>query len=54
MQNIGSIIDKLNFNKESLMYSFASWKELAKQYIEKKYANNKIEYFKILEELGLM
>jgi len=53
-KNINNILENLQINQEKLAYSFESWKDLAKDYIEKKYPQNKWEYFKILEELDLM
>jgi len=53
-KKLGNILNELDLNQEKLQHSFNSWKELAKQYIEKKYPNNKEEYFKILEELNLI
>ncbi len=53
-KNINNILESLQIDKEKLAYSFESWKDLAKDYITKKYPQEKWEYFKILEELGLI
>ena len=53
-KTIWNIINELEINHEKLGYSFESWKQLSKDFIEKKYPEKKSEYFKILEELDLM
>ena len=53
-KKLWNILNELEINQEKLAYSFNSWKELAKQYIEKKYPNHKEEYFQILQELDLI
>lgn len=53
-RSLGNILNELEVNAEKLSYSFESWKNLAKNYIEKKYPESKSEYFKILSELDLM
>ncbi len=53
-KTIGNILNEIELNHEKLGYSFESWKQLSKEFIEKKYPEKKTEYFKILEELELM
>ena len=53
IKNIEKIVENLKIDREKLSYSFESWKELAKSYIEKKYPEKKEEYLKIMEELGI-
>lgn len=53
-KNINNIINDLEVNQDKLSSSFQSWKEFAKDYIEKKYPESKEKYFKILEELDLI
>lgn len=53
-KNIENILNELKTNKENLSYSIESWKQLVKEYIEKKYPDKKEEYFKILEELEII
>lgn len=53
-KTIWNIINELEINHEKLGYSFESWKQLSKDFIEKKYPEKKSEYFKILEDLDLM
>jgi len=53
-KTINNILNQIETDKEKLAYSFESWKDLAKDYISKKYPENKEKYMKILEELGLI
>jgi len=53
-KNINNILQDLEINQDNLSSSFQSWKELTKNYIERKYPKNKEKYFKILEELELI
>jgi len=53
-KNINNILESLQADKNKLAYSFESWKNLAKEYIEKKYPDKKEKYMKILEELDLV
>jgi len=53
-KTIWNILNELEINHEKLGYSFESWKQLAKDFIEKKYPEKKTEYFKVLEELDLV
>ncbi len=52
-RKLGNIIDELEINQEKLSYSFLSWKELAQEYIKKKYPDNYQEYFNELKNLNL-
>jgi len=47
-------LNEIELNHEKLGYSFESWKQLAEEFIEKKYPDKKVEYFKVLEELDLL
>jgi len=53
-KTIWNILNEIELNHEKLGYSFESWKQLAEEFIEKKYPDKKEEYFKILEELDLL
>jgi len=53
-KTIWNILNEIELNHEKLGYSFESWKQLSKEFIEKKYSDKKTEYFKVLEELDLL
>jgi len=53
-KTIWNILNELELNHENLAYSFESWKQLSKSFIEQKYPERKTEYFKILSELDLI
>lgn len=53
-KSLWNILNELEIDSEKISYSFDSWKNLAKDYIEKKYPEEKEEYFKILSELDLI
>ena len=52
-KKLWNILQQLEINQDQLAVSFSSWKNLAKEYIKKKYPENYQEYLEELEELGL-
>ncbi len=53
-KNINNIINDLEIDQDKLDSSFQGWKDLTRDYIEKKYPESKEKYFKILEDLELI
>lgn len=53
-KSIQNILNELEINQEKLSTSFNSWKELAQNYISKKYPNEKESYLEILKDLDLI